>query len=199
MLSPARSAAPQAPHTPASSRARSVLVLGLVALLAAVAFPLAPVQQSRAAYSWTASDGPAAIPLMPYEPVALTVTTGCDAARRGGVLLSTVPLRPDPAAEPLHGLRLDSADGQLSVTSAGLDLGAVVVPDRPCAIVLASDPGRTEVRVDGEVVLTREGDVRPSVAGAFTDADSGVALALTADTRFETTVSPLKAGIAVVG
>ncbi|GAA3250476.1 hypothetical protein GCM10017691_62490 [Pseudonocardia petroleophila] len=199
MLSPARSAAPQAPHTPADSRARSVLVLGLVALLAAVAFPFAPVQQSRVEYSWTASDGPAAIPLMPYEPVALTVTTSCDAVRRGGVLLSTVPLRPDPAAEPLSGLRLGSADGRLSVASAGSDLGAVPLPDRPCAIVLTSDPARTEVLVDGEPVLTREGDVRPSVAGAFSDAGGGVALTLTADTRFETTISPLKAGIAAVG
>ena len=45
------------------------------------------------------ADGTAvALPLMPYQPVELTATIGCEAARTGGLLLSTVPLRPDPAA-----------------------------------------------------------------------------------------------------
>lgn len=199
MLSPARSA-PQAPHSPVDHRSpRAVLVLALVALVAAVAFPLAPVQQARAEYAWSAAEGPAAIPLMPYEPVALSVTTSCDAARTGGMLLSTVPLRPDPGAAPLDGLRLTAAEGRLSVVSAGRDLGAVALPAGPCGIVLTSDPDRTEVLVDGAPVLTRDGDLRPAVAGAFSDTDRGVALALTADTRFETTISPLKAGIAAVG
>lgn len=201
MLSPARSAAAQAPHPsrPRRSALRPVLVLALVALLAAVAFPLAPVQQTRADYAWDATDGAAAIPLMPYEPVALTATTTCGAVRAGGVLLSTVPLRADPAAAPLPGLRLAAADGALTVTSAGLELGTVPVPTGACAVELTSTPERTTLVVDGAAVLVREGDVRPAVAGAFSEAGRDVALTLTADTRFETTISPLKAAIGVVG
>jgi len=99
-----------------------VLVLGLIATLAAIAFPFAPVGQPEVRYTWTAADGAAAIPLMPYQPVALTVTTSCATARGDGerLLLSTVPPRPDPAAEPLHGLRLTAASGEFRVTSAGV-------------------------------------------------------------------------------
>ena len=47
-------------------------------------------------------------------------------------------------------------------------------------------------------MLTRTGDVRPDVAGAFSDLPAGVSLGLTADTRFQTTISPVKAALAVV-
>ncbi len=176
-----------------------MLVFALVALLAALAFPFAPVQQPRAEYAWAASDGAAAIPLMPYEPVALTATTSCAVARQGGVLLSTVPPRPDPAAFPLSGLSL-TADGEvLAVTSAGVELGAVVLPRSGCDITVTSTPDATTTTIDGRPVLTHAGDVRPAVTGAFSDLDGGVTLSLTADTRFETAISPLKAGIAAVG
>ncbi|MCX6464333.1 MAG: arabinosyltransferase domain-containing protein, partial [Pseudonocardiales bacterium] len=201
MLSPAQPAAPPAPRPPAPHRRgpHLVLVLGLVALLAAVAFPFAPVVQPRAEYSWSAADGAAAIPLMPYEPVSLTVTTTCATARTDGLLLATVPPRPDPAAAPLAGLRLLAQGGSLAVASAGADLGTVRLPAGACAVTLTSDHARTELRVDGAPVLVHEGDVRPSVAGAFSDAGGGVEMVLVADTRFETTISPLKAGIAAAG
>jgi hypothetical protein len=177
-------------------------LFGLLAVLAAVAFPLAPVQQPTATYSWTAADGPAAIPLLPYQPVELTAGTTCATVRgapAGRVLLSTVPPRPDPAAEPLHGLRLTAAGGALRIASAGLDLGVVEVPAGPCTLSVVSDPARTSVLVDGEPVLVRDGDVRPDVAGAFSDVPSGVEMRLTTDTRFATTISPLKTAIGVVG
>ena len=53
--------------------------------------------------------------------------------------------------------------------------------------------------MNDRVVVTRDGDVRPAVVGAFSDLDTGVTLTLTADTRFQTTISPLKAAVAVVG
>lgn len=190
-------------------------MLGLVAAVAAVAFPLAPVQQPAVEYGWTAADGPAAIPLMPYQPVSLTASTSCAAVREAGdgVVLSTTPLNPDPAADRLYGLRLAGNSpfglpapdaqrrptGALLVSSAGVDLGEVALPAGQCAISVVSDPARTEVLVDGAPVLTRDGDVRPDVAGAFSDLPDGVSLALTADTRFQTTISPLKAAIAVIG
>lgn len=180
---------------------RLVLVLGLVAALAAVAFPFAPVQQPEVRYAWTAADGPAAIPLMPYQPVQLTADTTCAAVRAAGdkVVLSTVPPAPDPAAEPLSGLRLaGTATGALRVTSAGVELGEVALPTGDCALSVVSDPDRTAVLVDGTPALTRTGDVRPDVAGAFSDLPAGVTLGLTADTRFQTTISPVKAALAVV-
>lgn len=170
--------------------------LGLVAAVAALAFPFAPVIQPQATYTWDASDGPAAIPLMPYQPVQLTASVSCTAARSGGLLLDTVPPRPDPAALPLSGLQIRAAGAALQITSAGVELGTV--PAASCPVTVASDPRRTIVTANGRVVLTRDGDVRPDVAGAFTGARSGVGLSLTADTRFQTTISPLKAAIAVI-
>ncbi len=216
MLLPARSASPPAPDGPhrsgrdslatpirqARGPRRAAGLFGLLAVLAAVAFPLAPVQQPEVTYSWTAADGPAAIPLLPYQPTELTASTSCATAREAPperVLLSTVPLRPDPAAPPLDGLRLIAAGGQVRVASAGVDLGAVELPDGTCTLSVVSDPARTSVLVDGEPVLVRDGDVRPEVAGAFSETRSGVEMRLTADTRFETTISPLKAAIGAVG
>ncbi len=224
MLSPARSVPPPEPDGPGEPHRggrdgngygpvpvppgprRAVLLLAALAALAAVAFPFAPVQQPQVTYSWAADDGAAAIPLMPYQPAELTARTTCaavgdDPGER--VLLSTVPLRADPAADPLHGLRLTATNGDVRVTSAGMDLGTVDLPTgrqgRDCTLSVVSDPGRTTVLVDGRPALTRDGDVRPDVAGLFSDVRTGVDVSLETDTRFQTTISPLKSAIAVVG
>ncbi|HEY0812021.1 MAG TPA: arabinosyltransferase domain-containing protein [Pseudonocardia sp.] len=210
MLTPAREAPPSEPDVPApplgepapGAASRWVLVLGLVATLAALVFPFAPVTQPEVSYRWSAADGAAALPLMPYQPVALSATIGCAVARDaapGSALLSTVPLSPDPSAQPLTGLRLTADGGGVLVASGGVDLGRVPLPAGPCTLAVTSDPRSTAVLVDGRPVLTRLGDVRPAVAGAFSDVDSGVTLALTADTRFQTAITPVKAAIAAVG
>ena len=203
MLTPARTAPPAAPDAPAAQRearyGRWVLVFGLLATLAAVVFPFAPVAASQVDYRWSADDGAAALPLMPYQPVALTATVDCAAVRDGALLLSTVPPRPDPAAEPLAGLRLIGAAGAVDVTSGGVELGKIPLAPGPCTVTVTSDPRATTVSVDDRVVVTKDGDVRPAVVGAFSDVDTGVTLALTADTRFQTTITPLKAAVAAVG
>ncbi|MGH3909251.1 MAG: hypothetical protein ACRDRM_00300, partial [Pseudonocardiaceae bacterium] len=88
----------------AARRLRSTaLVLGLIAVLAALAVPLAPVTQDRVTMTWPAPGAEptnAAIPLMPYQPVQLTATVPCPGSTADTVLLSTVPLRPDPGAPP---------------------------------------------------------------------------------------------------
>jgi hypothetical protein len=181
---------------------RAAGLFGLLTVLAAVAFPLAPVEQPEATYSWSSADGDAAIPLLPYQPVELTAQTSCVTAREappGQVLLSTVPLLPNAAAAPLHGLRVFTSAGAVRVESAGVDLGAVELPGGDCTLSVVSDPRRTSVLVDGEPALVRDGDVRPDVAGAFSDVRSGVEMRLTTDSRFETVVTPLKAAIGVVG
>ncbi len=210
MLTPAGTATAAEPDVPAPPPAvpasgpagRWVLVLGLVAALAALVFPFAPVTQPEVDYRWNAAQGAAAIPLMPYQPVMLTALVECAAARDadpGHTLLSTVPLTSDPSAEPLPGLRLTAEDGDVLVVSGGAELGRVPLPAGPCTIAVTSDPRSTEVAIDGSVVLSRRGDVRPAVAGAFSELDGGVTLALTADTRFQTSITPLKAAIAAVG
>ena len=206
MLTPARTAPPAASDAPAAQREprgrRWVLLLGLLTTLAAVVFPFAPVVQPEVDYRWSAADRAAALPLMPYQPVALMATLDCAAARAaapGALLLSTLPPHPDPAAEPLSGLRLTADGDAISVASDGVDLGRVPLPAGPCTVTVASDPRATTVRVDQSVVLAEDGDVRPAVVGAFSDLRSGVTLELTADTRFQTTITPLKAAVAVVG
>jgi len=208
VLSPAH--APEAdgttsdPGTPGGPRrigpAHWALLLGLLTVLCAVAFPLAPVTQLQATYAWDAADGPAAIPLMPYQPTSAQVTVGCEAVRSaapGTTLLRTVPARTDPGAEPLAGLELTAGPG-LTVRSAGADVGTVDVPAGDCTVTVTSDVSTTRVLVDGRPVLTAAGDLRPAVAGAFADVDVGQSFGLVADTRWETTISPLKAAIGVV-
>ncbi|MEJ3651993.1 arabinosyltransferase domain-containing protein [Actinomycetes bacterium KLBMP 9759] len=176
-----------------------VLVFGLVALLAAVAFPFAPVEQPEATYSWSAADGPAAIPLMPYQPARLEVRFGCaDVRGAPATVFSTVPRVVDPAAAPLAGLSITARDGSVQVASAGVDLGAAPLPAGDCAATFTSDPGRTELAVDGVPVVEKAGDFRPDVAGAFSDVRSGVAASITTDTRFQTTISPLKLAVGTI-
>ena len=207
VLSPPRPATPPADLGARGTlgRARLVLAVGLLTALAALAFPFAPVRQPEINYLWTPADGTAvALPLMPYQPVELTATIGCEAARTGGLLLSTVPPRPDPAALPLDGLRLVGTPAGVRITSGGADLGTVALPTGVCTLALGSDATATVVALDGTPVLRRPGDVRPDVAGIFTDlptatATSGrLALSLTADNRFTTTPSLWKIALAAI-
>jgi arabinosyltransferase A/arabinosyltransferase B/arabinosyltransferase C len=188
----------------------ATVALGLIAALAALAVPFAPVTQDRVTVTWPMPGADpaataAAIPLMPYQPVQLTATVPCaaDAPAAGSstmstvdtVLLSTVPLRPDPAAAPLPGLRVERFDGQLVVSSYGKQVATATQPAGPCTIQLGSDPDRTWVTVNGRPVGEVTDDVRPVVAGAFTEAPStaGLHLRLVTDTRFQTSPTLVKA------
>ncbi len=181
-----------------------MLVLGLIAAISAVAFPFAPVHQPEVTYRWSSGDGQAgaAIPLMPYQPVDLTASVTCAAVRAAGdgVLLSTVPLRPDPTAAPLAGLTIGAATDRLRIATAGTELATVALPAGDCTVSVVSDHARTAVLIDGVPAFERTGDLRPDVAGAFTERPGlpGVDLRLTADTRFQTSITPLKAALAVV-
>ena len=193
MVSPARSTA---------MLNRLLLGFALVSTLAALAFPFAPVRQPEVRYYWSASDTAAAIPLLPYQPLELRMTTTCSslrvAVRAAGprVALSTTPLRPDPAAAPLYGLRLTTTLDELRLVSAGVELGSAALPPaRDCTVALISDPRHTQLLIDDAAVLSRDGDVRPDVVGAFSELPGGLGLTLTADTRFQTTMSPVKAAL----
>ena len=189
------------------SSARVVaLVAGLVSVLAALAFPFAPVTRPDVTYSWPApgssSPAPAAIPMLPYQPLTTTASVGCDAARAvapGSVLLSTTPPRPDPLAEPLQGLTMTAAPGPaVSVAVGGHDVAPVTLPAGPCTVRLVSGIAVTTVTLEApsgsREVARLDGDTRPAVAGAFTGAatSAGVSLAVVADTRFQTSAGGLK-------
>ena len=179
-------------------------LLGLVVLACAVAFPFAPVVQPEARYDWGGPGAvPTALPLMPYQPVSLTAAATCDAARAlgEGTLLATTPAAPDPRATPLDGLRMEVAAGSLRVTTAGVELDPLPLPAGGCTVEFRSDTTATTLLLNGAPVVSRPGDLRPAVAAVLTDAPdtSDLRLQLTADTRFQTSITPLKAAIAVVG
>ncbi|MFC5062681.1 arabinosyltransferase domain-containing protein [Actinomycetospora atypica] len=181
------------------------LVAGLVSVLAALAFPFAPVTRPMVTYSWpaSASPAPAAIPMLPYQPESLTVSVSGDAARAvppGTVLLSTAPLVADPLAEPLQGLVVRaSSGGAVTVTSGGREFEPAALPPGSTLTVSSSIPA-TEVAVDSRVVERVDGDVRPAVAGVFTAAPTSAGLAFSAvgDTRFQTSPTGWKIALGVV-
>ncbi|HEX2301933.1 MAG TPA: arabinosyltransferase domain-containing protein, partial [Pseudonocardiaceae bacterium] len=183
----------------------AALVSGLIAALAAIAVPLAPVSQDRVTMTWPAPGaGPAgsaaAIPLMPYQPVELAATIPCAAGPADAVLLSSTPLRPDPAAPPLPGLRVQRSGGELVVSSYGEQVASTPQPPGRCIVTVGSDPQHTWAELNGRRVGELTADVRPVVAGAFTETpDAGTRLSLVTDTRFQTSMTPLKAALAVLG
>ncbi|NMO90046.1 arabinosyltransferase domain-containing protein [Actinomycetospora sp. TBRC 11914] len=193
----------------------TALVAGLVSVLAALAFPFAPVARPDVTYSWPApgssSPAPAAIPMLPYQPVTTTASVTCDAARGvapGTVLLATTPPHPDPLAEPLHGLTITAGppgSRSLSVSVGGHDLPPVALPGGPCTIRLVSGIEATTVTLvapasESVTVARLDGDTRPAVAGAFTGAPTaaGVSLSVVADTRFQTSASGSKIALGVL-
>ncbi len=190
----------------------TALLAGLVSVLAALAFPFAPVTRPDVTYSWPApgstSPAPAAIPMLPYQPVTTTASVGSDAVRAvapGTVLLSTTPPRPDPLAEPLQGLKMTAGPpGVVAISVGGHDLAPVVLPGGPCTVRLVSGISSTTVTLDApsgaRPVARVDGDTRPAVAGAFTGAASaaGVSLSVVADTRFQTSAAGLKIALGVV-
>lgn len=196
----------------ASARRRSRLatLLGLVAGLCALAFPLAPVEQQTARYHWPepgSADTATAMPLLPYQPLTLEATFSCAAVAAASasgpgphVVLSTTPPRVDPAAAPLPGLRVVEDDGMLRISSYGTRIAQQAVPAAgECTWQVHSDHRRTELRKDGNIVARVDADVRPAVSGAFTDSSTvdGLRLDLVADTRFQTAPSSAKLALGI--
>jgi arabinosyltransferase A/arabinosyltransferase B/arabinosyltransferase C len=199
-------------HHPSEGRAgrHRLLIPGLAALsfLASIAFVVAPVERPEAVYSWPSTSGdvtPVAIPLMLSRPAGLSATVGCADVRDsepGTVLLSTTPLADLPGEAPLPGLRVEVAQsGGLQVRIGGT---AFAEPELPasgdCTVDLVSTAEATSLRVDGREVDERVGDVRPAVAGVFTEATEvgDLAVEVTADTVFQTTPTGVKAALAVL-
>ncbi|WP_433801072.1 arabinosyltransferase domain-containing protein [Actinomycetospora sp. CA-084318] len=177
------------------------LVAGIVSVLAAVAFPFAPVSQPVVTYAWPTSTTPtgAAIPMLPYQPQSLVVSVSADAIRAaapGTVLFSTAPPVTDPLAEPIQGLTVRTDADGAEVTSGGRTFAPVPAG----TLRIDSSIAATTLTVDGREVARADGDVRPAVAGAFTGATTSAGLSFSAvgDTRFQTTASGWKVALGVV-
>ena len=144
---PVLTAGPQRPVPPPRDRTGVlVVVLGALAALCAVAFPFAPVTQPQVTYSWRAGDGSAAIPLMPYQPVALTVTTSCDAVRAGGTLLSTV-VSNVPAVMLLVPL-VEHPMGGVVLALVSTLAGNLLIVGSIANIIVAGAAARRGIRID---------------------------------------------------
>jgi len=174
-----------------------LLASALLAVLSALAFPVAPVTQPTVDVAWPPPGAPAvtALPLMPYQPVTLRASTSCEAIRAtppGAAVLATVgPWVPDGDT---GGLRMRAAGAGLAVSSNGIALATVPLPPGPCTVTVDTTAERTVVALDGAPVATTDADVRPVVSALWTAAPStaGLAVALRTDTRFQTTPSALK-------
>ena len=174
-----------------------LLASAVLTVLCAIAFPLAPVTQPVVTFTWpqAPTQTAVALPLMPYQPVALDASVSCDALAAtppGAATLATTP--PGTPTAPVGGLTVRPVPGGALVTSNGEALGAVALPRGPCTLGVASTPSVTSVLLDGRVVASREGDVRPVVAAVVTGAPGtdGLSLSLLTDTRFQTTPGVLK-------
>ncbi len=185
-----------------------LILLAALSLLSSVAFVLAPVERPEAVYGWPSAPGDAtsvAIPLMLERPDLVRAEWDCAAARAaddGTVLLATTALDPPPGDAGLAGgLRVAVEGGDVVVRSGGADLAERSIPGSgDCAWELSSTAGSTTLRLDGEVVAEESGDVRPAVAGVFSDVTdpAGLSVAVTADTVFQTSPTPLKQALAVL-
>lgn len=210
---PAKPTGPVRSVRPAQPVGWLMLLLAVTATLAALAVPLAPVTQQRVTLSWPPpgqssgqSSGQApgppgavnavAMPLLPYQPVQLTATLPCEGP--GTVLLSTVPLQTDPGAPRLPGLRVERTGDQLVITSYAQLVARAPQPSGACQLQVRSDPDRTAALLNGRVIGEVGGDVRPVVAGVFTDGRGDVRdvqFNVVTDTRFQTSMTPLKAAL----
>jgi len=169
------------------------LAVALLAGLGMLAFIASPVVEHTAQYTWSASQGNAALPLDPYYPAALTVDVPCSAiaAATAPTMLSTYPLTSMAPA----GLQIGRDGRGMTLTSEGAPIGGGVPLPAGCrslSVHLTADS--TSITSNGTPLATYAGDHRPRVTGFFTSAAAGSGLRATvvADTQFDTSPSLIK-------
>jgi arabinosyltransferase C len=185
-------------------------VLGLLGALLAVAVPLLPVIQDTAVITWPRAGhlDPVNAPLVAFQPQSLTATIPCAAAASADTrsaqpadLLATTP--PGSADGAAVGMVVQVADGKLTLISRGQALGNVLlstIPASPgqCMITVASDARGTTATAGATRFVKVDQDVRPQVTGIYSalneqrDPVTGLAVQITADTRFQSVPHPVK-------
>ena len=194
------------------------LVAGLVAMLGAIALPLAPVTVNQPVVSWP--ENPAvpestALLLTTYQPRALDVRFSCDAARQAalggtGLLLSTV--EPTQPGATQIGLVISAAAGRLRVDAAGTRLVDTVLGRGDCSYRIRGGAQGLVASRDGSRVAVGPADAVPEVEVLRTGitvlpgATAGdLSVRVEVDDGFSTSPAPLKVvliglvGVALVG
>ncbi|PRY51882.1 arabinosyltransferase C [Geodermatophilus tzadiensis] len=184
---------------------RFAQVAALVAVLAVVLLPVAPVEMERPVVSWP--QDPSApvssmLELTAQTPLELDARFTCAAARvadgtDGGVVLATVvPGQPSAGGE---GLLAATTDGTLDVYANGRQLVTDAPLDGDCVYTVTGDAGGLTVARDGETVAQGEPGRLPavdvlatSVTALDTSAGEDLSVELVVDDQFATSPSPLK-------
>ncbi|MGH3867269.1 MAG: arabinosyltransferase domain-containing protein [Pseudonocardiaceae bacterium] len=184
--------------------------LGLLGALLAIAVPLLPVIQRTAVITWPRPGhlAPVNAPLVTFQPQSLTATIPCAAAAsvearstQPASLLATTP--PGSTEGAAVGMVLQVADGKLTLISRGQALGNILVstvaaPVGQCMIKISSDARGTTASAGATRFVKVDQDVRPQVTGIYSalseqrDPVAGLAVRITADTRFQSTPHPVK-------
>nr|WP_235026631.1 arabinosyltransferase domain-containing protein [Dietzia lutea] len=194
------------------------VVSAVVGILASIAIPFLPVQQTEAKVVWPQNNSLAGVtaPLVSYSPTDLRVFIPCASVSElaggdGGVLVSTAPVG---APEPGRALTArvvvgDGTNARLEVISRHtilLSTPAGSLSGTDCAVSISSTPTETVAGVTGggpadtEQVFNR--DLRPQMVGVFSDLDGeahdGLRVEATLDTRFTTSPTAVKLTIMAV-
>ncbi len=180
-------------------------VFGLLGVLLAVAVPLLPIVQDTTTITWPRPGhvAPVNAPLVTFQPQSLTATIPCAAAitadarspQPAALLATTPPGSTDGAAV---GMVLQVADRTLTLISRGQALGNIPLPPGQCLIKIVSDATGTTAWAGPTQFVTVGQDVRPQVTGIYSvlsdklDPVTGLAVQITADTRFQSTPHPIK-------
>ncbi|HVW41547.1 MAG TPA: arabinosyltransferase domain-containing protein [Amycolatopsis sp.] len=187
------------------------IVLGLFSAACALAYPFLPVVQDTAQINWPAGSDtrPVNAPLTGYWAQDMNVTLPCATIQSvnarmpgGGLLFSTVPAERTSNGAGVQ-LRVDG--GVLTATNRGQQVARQPLPATGCDVQFTSDATHTTLRIAGTPVYDSGGDVRPRVIGIYTDLTSakdpiaGLSVAITPDTRYQSSPTGLKVGIGVFG
>lgn len=133
------------------------LLAGLVAVVAALLLPFAPVSVDRPEVAWPADPAaprPTMLNLSAYRPLALDSTIGCRYARQAAtspdpVVLATVQPTRDAVAA---GLVVSVTAGELTVLSRGAVVAREPIGSGECTFLLAGSGDELTVLRDGREV-----------------------------------------------
>lgn len=179
--------------------------------MCALVFPFLPVAQDTAHITWPTGGDTTAVnaPLVGYRALATRAEVPCATVRSldsrtdgSALLLATVP---SARADSGVGLRLSVRDGELVASLRGEQVARRALPQQGCGVGFHSDAGNTTLTVGDTTVYRTDDDVRPRIIGVYSDIDgdrdpaTGLAVSITPDTRYQSSPTTVKTGIAVLG
>lgn len=187
------------------------IVLGLFAAACAISYPFLPVVQDTAKITWPVGGDtrPVNAPLTGYWAQDLRVAVPCATIHSvggrepgGALLFSTIP---GARSENGAGMQLRVENGVLSAFSRGQQVARQPLPATGCDVLFDSTAKHTTLKVAGTPLYDSGGDVRPRVVGIYTDITAakdpinGLDVAITTDTRYQSSPTGFKVAIGVFG